>query len=183
MSENDQPAIDGLRQALAAGFIDAATFEAAVAAIAARANAAAAARDGQAPPSLGARQAELSGDGAIAQGTGDALGAGASKIGRDSIGVINQTQIVRNYYGNTGCDKAATRLLASQVGCLSGLAAGTHAEHRAARDRALGCVAGRQPAARHRLRAAARALAASAGRGRRRSPPAPVRPASGGRGG
>ncbi|MEF8755625.1 MAG: NACHT domain-containing protein [Accumulibacter sp.] len=117
MSENDQPAIDGLRQALAAGFIDAATFEAAVAAIAARANAAAAAaRDGQAPPSLGARQAELSGDGAIAQGTGDALGAGASKIGRDAIGVINQTQIVRNYYGNTGCDKAATRLLASQVG-------------------------------------------------------------------
>jgi predicted RNA-binding protein associated with RNAse of E/G family len=56
VSENDQPAIDGLRQALAAGFIDAATFEAAVAAIAARANAAAAAaRDGQAPPSLGAR--------------------------------------------------------------------------------------------------------------------------------
>ncbi len=32
MSENDQPAIEGLRQALAAGFIDAATFEALAAA-------------------------------------------------------------------------------------------------------------------------------------------------------
>ena len=119
MSENDQPAIEGLRQALAAGFIDAATFEALAAAIAAGASATD--RGGgqalpTAPPAAGARQAELSGAGAVAQGTGDALGAGSVKIGGDHSGTIIQTQIVSNYYGTGGGDAAGKRLLASQVG-------------------------------------------------------------------
>ena len=119
MSDNDQPAIDGLRQALAAGFIDAATFEALAAAIAAGASAAE--RGGgpslpAAPLAPGARQAAVGGDGAVAQGPGDALGAGAVKIGGDHSGAIIQTQIVSNYYGTAGSDAAGKRLLASQVG-------------------------------------------------------------------
>jgi hypothetical protein len=119
VSDNDQPAIDGLRQALAAGFIDAATFEALAAAIAAGASAAG--RGGgpslpAAPLAPGARQAEVSGDGAVAQGPGDALGAGAVKIGGDHSGTIIQTQIVSNYCGTAGSDAAGKRLLASQVG-------------------------------------------------------------------
>ncbi len=89
----------GLRQALAAGFIDAATFDALAAAIGG-----------------GARQAAVSGAGAVAQGAGDALGAGAVKIGGDHSGAIIRTQIVSNYYGTAGSDPAGKRLLASQVG-------------------------------------------------------------------
>ena len=49
------------------------------------------------------KQAELTGSGSIAQGEGDAMGAGAVKVTGDVVGnIISGTQIINHYHGVSG---------------------------------------------------------------------------------
>jgi len=124
MSEQGQGQIEGLRQALAAGFIDAATFEAAAAAIAAGTpltDASGAKRVGgqslpAAPLASGVRQGEVTGSGALAQGNGDALSSAVKIDGDNSGAIVIHTEIVNHYCHAAGSDPAGKRLIASQVG-------------------------------------------------------------------
>jgi hypothetical protein len=93
------------------------------------------------PPAV-SWQASVSGSGAAAQAGGIALGEGATQVGGDNSGtIVSGTQIVNNYYQRRRRQRPEQGRHRPAGRRLPALAAGAHAEHRAARHRTAGGAA------------------------------------------